>query len=156
MKIKIRARDVNITKALRSHVELRLGFALSRFGEHIGDVAVELSKSDEHRDHLEKRCRIAVSLPRGVKVQETDVDVFAAVNRAADRAARSVAHAIERDRAAVQVQGLFLRGIDGDWQRRWSDQPASEDRRKTSTGNGGLKRRYSSAPLRKSPQQRDA
>jgi len=40
MKIQIRARDIKVTKALRAHVELQLGFALSRFGEHIGQVAV--------------------------------------------------------------------------------------------------------------------
>ena len=98
MKIHIRASDIRVTKALRSHVELRLGFALSRFGEHIGHVAVHLSRSEERSDRAEKRCRIVVGLPRHVKVQETDADLFAAVARAADRAARSVAHAIDQDR----------------------------------------------------------
>jgi putative sigma-54 modulation protein len=101
MKIQIRAQDIKVTKALKAHVELRLGFALSRFGEKIGHVAVELSTSDERSDRTEKRCRIAVSLPRCVKVQETDADVFAAVDRAAVRAARSVAHAIDQDRTST-------------------------------------------------------
>ena len=97
MKIQIRARDVKVTKALRAHVELRLGFALSRFGEQIGRVAVHFSNSEEHHNRPEKRCQIAVGLPRCVKVQETDADVFAAVARAAHRVARSVAHAIEQE-----------------------------------------------------------
>ena len=97
MKIQIRARDISVTRALQAHVELRLGFALSRFGERIGHVAVDLSMAAEHSDVPEILCRISVSLPRRVKVQETHADLFAAVNRAATRAARSVALAIEQE-----------------------------------------------------------
>jgi len=111
MKIQIRARDVKVTKALRAHVELRLGFALSRFGEQIGRVTVHFSNSEEHHSSPEKRCRIVVDLQRSVKVQETDADVFAAVTRAADRVARSVAHAIEQEhQRAENVAPPSVRG----------------------------------------------
>ena len=98
MKIQIRAHDIKVTKALKAHVELRLGFALSRFGALIGRVSVHLSDSDEPGASREKRCRIAVGLPGCVKVQETDADVFMAVARAAEHAARSVGHALEQAR----------------------------------------------------------
>jgi putative sigma-54 modulation protein len=102
MEIQIRGRRVKVTKALRDHVERRLAFALSRFGDHIGRVRVHLSDSDSLPDGAEKRCQIEVGLQRSVRVQETDADVFKAVDRAADRAARTVAHAIEQEHTRAQ------------------------------------------------------
>jgi hypothetical protein len=76
----------------------RLGFALGRFGESVGDVIVQFSDSNGSGDGIDKCCQIQVGLPRGVKVVETDADLFVAVDRAADRAGRSVARALARDR----------------------------------------------------------
>ena len=146
MKIQIRASNIQVSKALRAHVELRLGFALSRFGEQVGRVAVQLSNSEEHPDSKDRRCRIAIGLPRCVKVQETDADVFEAVARAADRAARSVARAIEQERTGPPRTS-----------QPWKDKrprsdaarllvPIAKPRRSRATA---LKRRYSSSPLHK-------
>ncbi len=113
MKIHIRARDIEVTKALREHVELRLGFALSRFGEHIGRVSVHLSNSEEKRNGGEKLCRIKISVPRWFKVQEADADVFAAVARAADKAARATARMLEKADATALVLKLKKKGSSG-------------------------------------------
>ena len=74
VEVLIRGHDVKVTKTLRAHVELQIGFALSRFGEHIDGVTVHLSKSDEQRNSVEKRCRIAVRLRRA------DLDRLIAAN----------------------------------------------------------------------------
>lgn len=103
MNIQVRARNVRMTKALRAHVELRLGFALGRFAGQIDRVTVDLSNPADHAAGMGKLCRIVVGLPRRVKVHETDADLFAAVARAAARAARSVARAIEQERERVEV-----------------------------------------------------
>lgn len=108
MKIHIRARDFEVTEAIRSHVELRLGFAMSRFGDHIDGVAVHLSNNEVDPSGSVNRCRIVVRLSKRVKVQETDVDVLAAVDRAVDRAARSVARILERERAWEEQQTRSL------------------------------------------------
>jgi ribosomal subunit interface protein len=109
MKIQIRARDLEMTEALRSHVERRLGLALGRFGERIERVAVHLSNAEQSPDgSKENRCRIVVGLPRRVKVQETDADVLAAVDRATDRAARKVARVLDRERAWEEQQSRPL------------------------------------------------
>ncbi|MBN1962949.1 MAG: ribosome-associated translation inhibitor RaiA [Deltaproteobacteria bacterium] len=97
MKIHIQARNVKVTKALQAHVELQLGFALSRYSEYIKHVTVHLLKSEEQRDSKEKLCRITVGLQRCIKVQETDTDVFAAITRATDRVTRSIAYAIKQE-----------------------------------------------------------
>jgi len=99
MKIQIRGRNVELTKILRAQVERRLGFALGRFGERIGRVLLRFSDTDGHRGGADKRCQIDVGLrPRSVRVEHTDADIIVALYHAADRASRSVARAIERER----------------------------------------------------------
>jgi len=146
MRLQIRARDIKVTKALRAYVELRLGFALSRFGQQIDRVAVQLSNADERSAGLEKRCRIAVGLPRSVKVQETDADLFSAVARAARRMERAIAHAIEQERTQVPSRT-----------QPWKEKRPKADAAMSPASRGAvltaralaLTRRYSSEPLHK-------
>jgi len=99
MKIQIRSRNVEVTPVLRAHVECRLGFALGRFGEQIGRVTVRFSDTNGHWGGSAKRCQIDVGLrPRSVRVEDTDADLFAAVDHASDRVSRSVARALEQER----------------------------------------------------------
>jgi putative sigma-54 modulation protein len=99
MKIQIRDRNVETTEILRAHVERRLGVALGRFGERIVRVVVRFSDTG-----VDKRCQIDVGLrPRSVRVEDTDADLFAAVDHAVDRISRSVARAIERERAVDEA-----------------------------------------------------
>jgi ribosomal subunit interface protein len=99
MKIQIRGRNVELTKVLRARAERRLGFALSRFGERIGQVLLRFSDTNGPRGDIDKRCQIDVGLkPKSVRVEHTDADLFLALDRAADRASRSVARALERER----------------------------------------------------------
>ena len=99
MKIYIRGRNIKLTKVVRTRVERRLGFALGRFGERIGRVLLRFSDANGHRGDLDKRCQIDVGLrPRSVRVEHTDADLFLALDLAADRASRSVARALERER----------------------------------------------------------
>ena len=98
-KIEIQQRNIEITDVLRTHVQDRLGLALGRFADRIGRVVVRLSQADRHPSGADARCQIEVGLrPRSVDVEDTNVDLFAAVNHAADRASRSVARALERER----------------------------------------------------------
>ena len=88
-----------VTPALRVHLERRLGLALGRFGDQIGRVRVRFSEAEARSGAGHKRCRIQIGLrPRKVDVEDSDADLFAAVNNAVDRASRSVARALERDR----------------------------------------------------------
>ena len=99
MKIRIRKGDLDVTDALRAHVELRLGFALARFADRIGRVTVRFSHADGDATGAHKRCEIEVDLrPRRLDAEDTDVDLFAAVNHATDRTLRAVARALEQGR----------------------------------------------------------
>ena len=99
MRILIRGQKVKLTNVMRTRVERRLGFALGRFGERIGRVLLRFSDANDDRGDLNKRCQIDVGLrPRSVRVEHRDADLFVALDRAADRASRSVARALERER----------------------------------------------------------
>ena len=99
MKIQIRKCDVDVTDVLRVHVERRLGLGLARFADRIGRVIVRFSRVDDDASGGHKRCQIEVGLrPQSLDVEDTDVDLFAAVNHATDRASRSVARALEQGR----------------------------------------------------------
>jgi ribosomal subunit interface protein len=99
MKIQIPQCDVDVTDALRDHVERRIGLALARFAGRIGRVIVRFSQVDGERLAATKRCQIEVGLrPRRLDVEDTDVDLFAAVNHATDRASRSIPRALEQGR----------------------------------------------------------
>ena len=98
-KIQIRKCGVDVTDVLRVHVERRLGLALARFADRIGRVIVRFSYADDDASGGHKRCQIEVGLrPLSLDAEDTDVDLFAAVNHATDRASRSVARALEQGR----------------------------------------------------------
>jgi ribosomal subunit interface protein len=99
MKIQIRSRSAAVTEVLRTRVERRLGFALSRFGERIGRVLLRFSDTNGRSGDVDKRCQIDVGLiPKSVQVEHIDADMFVALDRAADRASRAVARALDRER----------------------------------------------------------
>jgi len=99
MKIQFPKCDVDVTAVLRDHVERRLGLALARFADQIGRVTVRFSHADGDPSGAHMRCRIEVGLrPQRLDVEDTDADLFAAVNHATERASRSVARAFEQGR----------------------------------------------------------
>jgi ribosomal subunit interface protein len=94
MNLRIRAGKLEVTQALRQHVQQCLGLVLGRFGSRIGQVTVRFWQED-----LARRCQIDVDLrPLRLRVEDRDGDPFAAVKHAADRASRSIDRALERER----------------------------------------------------------
>lgn len=98
MKIDIQARDFSLTKALRSHVERRIGFALSTRYDRIGRIQVRLFDINGPRGGNDKCCRLQVAMPgqADVVIADTQADLYAAIDRAADRAGRVVSRRLER------------------------------------------------------------
>jgi ribosome-associated translation inhibitor RaiA len=94
------------------HVRRRLGFALDRFSPRLLAVAVRVDDLNGPRGGSDKLCRIRVRL-RGtneVLAEDRSPDVFAALDRAADRVRFAVARAVERMR---------LHPHDGGRRGRW-------------------------------------
>jgi len=100
MQINIQARNFSLTNALRSHVERRLDFALSTRDDHIQRVMVRLSDVNGPRGGQDKCCHIQVVIPNltDVVIEDTEADIYAAIDRAADRAGRTVGRRLTRQR----------------------------------------------------------
>jgi len=103
MKIKIRELDGDVGREVRAHAQTRIALALARFADRIGEVLVRFSDESERQPSQGKRCEIEVVLsPRRVHAADDDADLFAAVERAAARVARSVARALEQERELAE------------------------------------------------------
>lgn len=108
MQIDIHARNFSLTNALRSHIERRLGFALSTRNENIQRVKVRLSDINGPRGGEDKCCHIQVVLPRlpDVVIEDTEEDLYTAIDRAADRAGRTVGRRLSRQRDMERSSGF--------------------------------------------------
>ncbi|NOY66128.1 MAG: HPF/RaiA family ribosome-associated protein [Gammaproteobacteria bacterium] len=100
MYIDIQARNFPLTDALRSHTERRLGFALSTRDDHIQRVIVRLSDINGPRGGADKRCHIQIVLAQltDVVIEDTETNLYAAIDRAADRAGRTLGRRLARQR----------------------------------------------------------
>lgn len=99
MKVEIHSRDFSITRAMRGHIERRLGFALKVGYEHVKRVLVRLSDVNGPRGGNDKRCQLEVLLPgQTVVVTDTKADLYVAVDRAASRARRGMMRWLGRKR----------------------------------------------------------
>lgn len=100
MKISIKSQDMELTEDLREHVERRLRFALGWADDYLRQVSVRLSEERSPRGGQERRCRIQIQVPgaSNIVVEDIEADVCVAIERAADRAGRSVARRLERMR----------------------------------------------------------
>ncbi|MEN8206414.1 MAG: HPF/RaiA family ribosome-associated protein [Pseudomonadota bacterium] len=108
MQINIQARNFSLTDALRSHTERRLGFALSARDDHIQRVIVRLSDINGPRGGADKCCHIQVALAHlpDVVIEDTEADLYAAIDRAAGRAGRTVGRRLVRKRIKGRTSSL--------------------------------------------------
>lgn len=100
MEIQVQARDFSLTPALRGHLLRRLGFALSTRYHSIQHIAVRLSDINGPRGGNDKCCLIQVTLPgqMDVVIEDTESDMYVAIDRAAERVGRAVARRLTRQR----------------------------------------------------------
>ena len=100
MQIAIQARGVEITADLRDHVDRRVRFAFDWASYAIANVDVVLSDINGPRGGNDKRCRIRVigNEALDLVVEDTQADLHVAVDRAADRAGRTLARRLARQR----------------------------------------------------------
>lgn len=92
MRIEIQTSDIMLNEALITHVEQRLLFALGRFQARVVKIAVHLSAINCPAGAEDKHCHLEVrlhGLPNLV-VADTETDLYVAVDRAAERAGRTL------------------------------------------------------------------
>ena len=92
MQIEIQARDFTLTKSLSDYIERRINFLLSSKYDQIKRIRVYLSDINGPRGGVDKRCKIQISLPRlkDIVIEDTELDLYVAIDRVVDRAVRTV------------------------------------------------------------------
>lgn len=100
MQIEIQARDFNLTHSLQDHIQRRLGYALSTRYQHIQRILVRLSDINGPRGGIDKCCQIQVVLPQqsDLVIEDTETDMYVAIDRAAERASRTLGRRLRRQR----------------------------------------------------------
>lgn len=103
MHTELKMSRVNPESLLRSYVERRLYFALSRFGSRVGRVTVTIAPDSSARTE-DLSCRIIADLhPFGAVIAEaSDADVYSAIDRAVARLVRRCQSKCARQRSGTE------------------------------------------------------
>jgi ribosomal subunit interface protein len=100
MRIEIRG-NVDLSSALWQYTERRLQAALGRFSRRLSVITVRLTDENGPRGGVDKRCHLALSMPPSTEmvIEESHVDLYTAIDYAADRAAKAVTRELGRRRS---------------------------------------------------------
>jgi putative sigma-54 modulation protein len=100
MRIRVKAVNIALDGRTRAEIEQRMQVSLGRMERRILRVDVRVADQNGPRGGVDIACLVEVRLrPRGrLFVEETDLDLRGAVNRAADAAATTVSRNLERAR----------------------------------------------------------
>ncbi len=98
MKVDIQAQGFPLTEALTDHTERRLRFALKHATDQVQHVTVRLADINGPRGGVDKKCSIHIVLAGlpDIVTEDTEADMYVAINRAVDRVGRTVLRRIEQ------------------------------------------------------------
>lgn len=98
MQIDIQARTFKLTEGLRSHATRRVRSALAAMAGRIQRIVVRLTDDNGPKGGIDKRCQIRASVAgtRPIVIEQHDADLYVAIDRAADRAGRTIAQRVSR------------------------------------------------------------
>jgi putative sigma-54 modulation protein len=106
MKVRVRWKGTDRSRAVEDHLMRRLLFAVGRLAERVHAVRAWFEDVNGPRGGVDKRCAIEIHGALGVRrVEVRDADFYAAVDRAVHAAARTLARDGAR-RAAHRVRAL--------------------------------------------------
>lgn len=109
MQSDIQSRGFTLTDALLKYSEQRLLFSMSYFSVHIKRIDVRLSDINGPRGGSDKRCHLKVIIPGlpDIVVEDTEVDMYAAIDRSMDRARRTIARKLDRQQTLLKQSSTF-------------------------------------------------
>ena len=92
MKVDVHAQGFPLTEALTEHTERRLRFALKHAADRVQRVSVRLADVNGPRGGVDKKCSVHITLSGApdVVTEDTEADMYVAINRAVDRVGRTV------------------------------------------------------------------
>lgn len=108
MEIDIQARNFLLTDGLKRHVQRRVLFAVGRFKDKVHRVIVRLSDINGPRGGVDKRCQLLLRVDGmpDIVVADTEMDLYSAIDRAADRAGRTLGRYLRRARGVFAARAL--------------------------------------------------
>lgn len=100
MQLDIQTNGFSLTDGIRDYTKRRMQFALNRNDKYITRVQVRLADINGPRGGVDKRCQIDVSLAghNDIVIEDTEADLYVAIDRASDRCARTLIRRLERAR----------------------------------------------------------
>lgn len=106
MQFDIQCLGFPLTDPLLEHTEQRLRFALTRTSARIKRVVVRLGNTNLPRGGEDKFCRMQVDLEHAlpVLIEDTGTDLYAVIDRAAERAGRNVTKHVDRLRERYRLE----------------------------------------------------
>lgn len=104
MHIDIQTRHFSLTNALRDYTERRLRFALASVDNKVRRIVVRLSDINGPRGGADKRCHLHLVLcgMPDVVIEDTESDLYFAIDRATDRAGRTVLRKASRKQTLLR------------------------------------------------------
>lgn len=115
MQMDIQSQGFSLTDGLRDYLMKRLAYALNHGDEFITRVIVRLSDINGPRGGADKRCLIEVRLKAAsaVVIEDTEADLYLAIDRASERAGRTLARRLARQREFAPA--LPGEAVGADW-----------------------------------------
>jgi len=98
MQTDIQSRSFSLTNALKEYAKQKLESSLSSCEDHLQQVVVRLSDINGPKGGKDKLCHIQVVLAGmpDVVIDDTEEDMYAAIDRATERAGLTVVRKVDR------------------------------------------------------------
>ena len=100
MQLDIQTNGFSLTDGIRNYATRRMQFALDRNDGHIMHVKVSLADINGPRGGVDKKCQISLALAghNNIVIEDTEADLYVAIDRASDRCARTLSRRLEKFR----------------------------------------------------------
>lgn len=114
MQTSIQSLGFTLTEGLRDYVMKRLAYSLNHGNEHITRLTVRLSDINGPRGGADKRCLIEVRLKSApeVVIEDTEADLYTAIDRATERAGRTLERRLARQREFAPELSVAASNMD--------------------------------------------
>ncbi len=109
MQIDIQTRGFSLTNALLGYSQRRVLGAMAYISGHVNRVVIRLSDINGPRGGADKCCHIQVALAGmpDVVVEDTETDMYTAIDRAIDRARRTAVRKVDRQQTLLKQRQTF-------------------------------------------------
>lgn len=100
MRIEIHTSKFSLTQSLREHIERRTQFTLSWAHQKLQKITLRLDDINGPKGGTDKSCRIQIPIAgsKSIVIEEIQSDLYVAIDRAFERAGRTLSRKLERQR----------------------------------------------------------